>query len=261
MTAPADNDVMRALLAAINCPKGAVEANLDTHLRLLDTAVPGDLVLFPEMSLTGYLDPSIAANSLARLDHPAVLKLVAATGSAGVCACFGIAERGPGGLPFITQVVAADGKLLGVQRKRYLGEGEEAFTAASGDAIFEHGEIRFGIAICAEAGHDAPFDAAASNGATLVLFPAAPGLYGRCTDEESWLRGFAWWEGCSLGDASRHAKRLGLWIAQAGQAGVTQDEDFPGLAALTGPDGEVTGRLPDWRAGVLTVTIPAEGAA
>ena len=38
MTAPADNDVMRAQLAAINCPKGTVEANLDTHLRLLDTA-------------------------------------------------------------------------------------------------------------------------------------------------------------------------------------------------------------------------------
>jgi predicted amidohydrolase len=252
---------MRALLAAINCPKGAVDANLDTHLRLLDTAARGDLVLFPEMSLTGYLDPNIAANSLLRLDHPAVLKLVAATGNAGACACFGIAERGPGGLPYITQVVAADGELLGVQRKRYLGEGEEAFTAANGDAVFEYRGIRFGIAICAEAGHDAPFDAAAANGATLVLFPAAPGLYGRCTDEESWRRGFAWWEGCSLGDSSRHAKRLGLWIAQAGQAGVTQDEDFPGLAALTGPDGVVTGRLPDWRAGVLTVTIPAEPGA
>jgi predicted amidohydrolase len=256
-----DNGVMRALLAAINCPKGAVDVNLDAHLQLLAGAAPGDLVLFPEMSLTGYLDPILSANSLARLDHPAVLALVAATGNAGVCACFGIAERGPDGLPYITQVVAADGKLLGVQRKRYLGEGEEAFTAASGDAVFEHGGIRFGIAICAEAGHDPPFDAAASRGATLVLFPAAPGLYGRRTDEESWRRGLHWWEGCSRSDASRHAKRLGLWIAQAGQAGVTHDEDFPGLAALTGPDGVVTGRLPDWRAGVLTVTIPAERAA
>src|ERR1700691_1973839 len=135
MTAPAANDVMRAPLAAINCPKGTVEANLDTHLRLLEGAAPGDLALFPELSLTGTLDPSIAANYLARLDHPAVLKLVAATGSAGVCACFGIAERGPGGLPFITQVVAADGKLLGVQRKRYLGEGEGALTGGSGDAV------------------------------------------------------------------------------------------------------------------------------
>jgi predicted amidohydrolase len=252
---------MRALLAAINCPKDDLAANLDAHAELLQSAAPGDLVLFPEMSLTGYQDPVIYAKRLVGLDHPAVLELVAATGNGGACACFGIAERGPDGLPYITQVVAADGKLLGVQRKRYLGEGEEAFTAASGDAVFEHGGTRFGIAICAEAGHDAPFDAAASNGATLVLFPAAPGLYGRRTDEESWRRGFAWWEGCSLGDASRHAKRLGLWIAQAGQAGITHDEDFPGLAALTDPDGVVVDRLPDWRAGVLAVTIPAERAA
>ena len=85
-------------------------------------------------------------------------------------------------------------------------------------------------------------------------------LDGRRTDEASWREGFAWWEECSLGDAARHARRRGLWIAQAGQAGVTQDEDFPGLAALTGPDGAVIDRLPDWRAGVLTVQIPGADA-
>ncbi len=112
------------------------------------------------------------------------------------------------------------------------------------------------VAICAEAGFDAPFDSAAAGGAQLVLFPAAPGLYGRRTDEASWRAGFAWWEGCALGDARRHAKRLKLWIALAGQAGSTVDEDFPGLAALVRPDGSVTARLPDWREAMLTVEIP-----
>jgi predicted amidohydrolase len=74
--------------------------------------------------------------------------------------------------------------------------------------------------------------------------------------EESWREGFAWWEGCGLADARRHARRLGLWIALAGQAGSTVDEDFPGLAALVAPDGTVTARLPDWQAGTLTVNIP-----
>jgi predicted amidohydrolase len=125
--------------------------------------------------------------------------------------------------------------------------------------MFEHAGVGFGIAICAEAGHDEPFDAVAAAGERLVLFPAAPGLHGRRTDEASWRRGFSWWEGSSLGDASRHAKRLGLWIAQAGQAGVTSDEDFPGLAALTEPTGQVVARLPDWRAGVLAVDVPVGG--
>ena len=34
------------------------------------------------------------------------------------------------------------------------------------------------------------------------------------------------------------------------------DEDFPGLAALVSPDGDVVERLPDWRAGTLVVELP-----
>ena len=245
---------MRALLAAINCQKGNTEANLAAHLRVLSTAGPGDLVLFPEMSLTGSVDPATHPERLVPLDHHAVHALARATGDVGVC--FGIAERGLDGAPYITQVFATGGQITGLQRKRHLGEGEGAFTVGSGDAIVEYKGVRFGIAICAEAGYEAPFDAAAAAGAQLVLFPAAPGLYGRRTDEDSWRAGFSWWEGSSLGDASRHAKRLGLWIAQAGQAGTTEDEDFPGLAALTAPDGHVADRLPDWRPAILTVQVP-----
>lgn len=246
---------MHALLAAINCAKGPIEANLAGHLAVLGTAEPGDLVLFPEMSLTGSVDPAADADRLVPLDHPSVQALAQAAKS-GISICFGIAERGSDGNPYITQIVASDGEVAGVQRKRHLGEGEEAFTAATDTAMFAHGGVGFGIAICAEAGYDGPFDAVAAAGERLVLFPAAPGLHGRRTDEASWRRGLAWWEGCSLGDASRHARRLGLWIAQAGQAGATKDEDFPGLAALTEPSGRVVARLPDWRAGILRVDIP-----
>jgi predicted amidohydrolase len=171
-------------------------------------------------------------------------------------ACASESLSAPGGEPYIAQVFAAAGRVAGVQRKRHLGEGEEGYTAAGDSVVFEHAGARFAIAICAEAGFDPPFDAAAAAGARLVLFPAAPGLYGRRTDEASWRRGLFWWEGCGLGDACRHAQRLGIWIALAGQAGSTADEDFPGLAALVRPDGSVAARLPDWRAGVLTVDVP-----
>lgn len=249
---------MRALLAAIRCEKGEVGTNLVRHLDILaDAGAAGcELVVFPEMSLTGSVNPAVHPGRLIALDDPAVAALVAASADAGTAACFGIAERGPGSKPYITQILAAGGRLTGVQRKRHLGDGEEAFTPATGNAVFEHAGTRLGVAICAEAGFDAPFDSAAAGGARLVLFPAAPGLYGRRTDDASWRAGFSWWQGCSLGDARRHARRLGLWIALAGQAGVTEDEDFPGFAALVGPDGEVTARLPDWREGTLIVDVP-----
>lgn len=248
---------MRCLLAAIRCEKGEVAANLAAHLDLVARAAAEgcQLAVFPEMSLTGSAEPATHPERLVPLTHPAVTELARASGAAGIGVCFGIAERANDG-PSITQVFAAAGQVAGVQRKRHLGEGEESFTPAAAPAVFQHAGIRFGVAICAESGYDAPFDAAAAAGARLVLFPAAPGLYGRRTDEASWRQGFAWWEGRGLGDARRHARRLGLWIAMAGQAGVTADEDFPGLAALVRPDGGVAARLPDWRPGVLTVDVP-----
>jgi predicted amidohydrolase len=255
---------VRCLLAAICCEKGDVAGNLAAQLRILaDAAAAGcDLALFPEMSLTGSVDPAANPERLISLDHPAVARLAAASAQAGAGAgagagvCFGIAERATDGTPYITQVFAAGGRVVAVQRKRYLGQGEDAFTPATESVTCEHAGSSFGMVICAEAGYDEPFDAAASAGARLILFPAAPGLIGRRTDEASWRRGLAWWEGCALGDARRQARRLGLWIALAGQAGATADEDFPGLAALVRPDGSVAARLPDWRPGVLIVDVP-----
>ena len=114
------------------------------------------------MSLTGSADPAANPERLISLDHPAIAKLAEASGHSGVGVCFGVAERAPGGQPYITQVFAASGRVAGVQRKRHLGEDEEAYTAAAESAIFEHAGVPFGIAICAESRVDTPFDTAAA---------------------------------------------------------------------------------------------------
>jgi predicted amidohydrolase len=166
-------------------------------------------------------------------------------------------ERAGGGY-YISQLYAHGGRLVGSYRKRHLGEDESGYHTGNRDGVFQLGAARFGLAICAEGGVDIPWVSAARAGAPVVFFCAAPGLYGRRTDEDGWRRGHAWWESAGLGDAIRHARRFGLWVAMATQAGSTQDEDFPGLAALVTPDGEVAARLPDWRPGVLVVDIPVD---
>ena len=167
---------MRVLLAAILCEKGNIEANLANHLRLLDQASTGgcELVLFPEMSLTGSVDPVAHPEHLVSLDHAAIGQLARATAKTGVAACFGVAERSAGGEAHIAQVLAAGGRLAGVQRKRHLGEGEESFVAGVDTALFAVIGTTFAVAICAEAGFDAPFDAAVQAGARLVLFRLLP---------------------------------------------------------------------------------------
>lgn len=246
------------MLTAMRCEKGDIDVNLSNHLKkLVGAASQGcELLLFPEMSLTGSVDPSMNPERLISLEDSRISELASAAKASDISAAFGIAEVTEQGEAFITHVVVTDGRRSGVQRKRHLGDGEEHFTPATDTEVFDIRGHKFGIAICAESGFDAPFNDVAEAGANLVLFPSAPGLYGRRTDETSWKSGLSWWEQSSLGNARRHAKRLGLWIALSGQAGSTLDEDFPGFAALVSPDGAVVGRLPDWREGDLIVDVP-----
>jgi predicted amidohydrolase len=251
---------VRILLAALRCEKGAVRDNLALHERVLREARDSGcaLAVFPEMSLTGSVNPARTPEQLLTLDDPAVAAMARLTKETGVAAAFGLSERGPGDAAHITQVAAAGGRVVGMQRKRHLGDDEESYTAADEDATLEIDGARYAIAICAESGVDRPFAHAVAADAKLVLFCAAPGLYGRRIDEAAWKRGWEWWRGCGLGDAQRHARERRLWIAMATQAGSTHDEDFPGIAALVDPDGNVRAELPDWREGTLVVDVPLD---
>ena len=246
------------MLAAARCQKGDWAANLAAHREVLARAREAGchLAVFPEMSLSGSADPRANPEALLRLGSGPVRALVQATQEYAVAAVFGIAEHGDDGASYITQAYARQGQLAGVYRKRHLGEGEESYTPGTQAAVFRLGALRFGIAICAEGGVDYPFDEPATAGAGVIFFCAAPGLYGRRTGEESWRTGHAWWEGQGLGDARRHAARTGAWVALVTQAGSTVDEDFPGLAALVAPTGEVVARLPDWREATLIADLP-----
>jgi predicted amidohydrolase len=249
---------LRILVAAVEAQKGDLDGNLARHLAVLEQArAQGcQLAVFPEFSLTGSVDPRAHPERALPVDAGPVRALLEATSRAGVAALFGIAERDGEGY-YITQLYGHDGRLGGVYRKRHLGEGEEGYRPGRDPGVFELGAARFGVALCAEGGVDFPWDDAVAGGASVVLFCSAPGLYGRRTDERGWRDGHGWWLSAGLGDAVRHARRLGVPVAMATQAGSTEDEDFPGLAALVSPAGEVA-RLPDWRAGSLVAEVAAD---
>ena len=246
---------MRVLLAAITCEKGDVDGNLARHCEVLTEAREAgcDLAVFPEFSLTGSVDPVAHPERAITADDPALQQLVAATH--GIGALFGFGESS-GDEFFITQAFAADGRLVGRQRKRRLGEDEEGFSTGDETACFRLGSTNFGTLICAEGNHDDLWDAAAT---TLVFYCSAPGLYERPTTPTDWQRGFEWWGEAGLAHAQRQAQRRNLWVGMATQAGSTSDEDFPGIAALIDPAGAIVDRLPDWRPGTLIVEIPVSG--
>ena len=206
---------VRILLSALECQKGAAAANLASHRRVLVDARDAGcaLAVFPEMSLTGSVDPSRHEHWLVGLRDPVVADAARLTAELGVAASFGISERADPGGAYITQVFAADGRVRGVQRKRHLGEDEVGYCSSDEDAVFALDGAQFTIAICAEGGIDRPFEHARSEGVDLVCFSAAPGLWGRRTTEEEWRAGWDWWCDEGLGDLRRHARECGLWIA------------------------------------------------
>jgi NAD+ synthase (glutamine-hydrolysing) len=232
---------MRLLLASMICPKGQLAGNRTAHFDVLraGAAAGCDLVLLPEMSLTGYC-PAAAIS----LDHPAVTDLVAAT-SAAPALCFGLGETSAhGAQPCITQVVAAEGRLIAVHRKAHLGDGEDDdFLPGQPAGVFRIAGVSCALAICAEIGTPEPYRL----GSELILAPAAPGLYGdRRVSDAQWRSGFDWWRHRVIDDARRFLS-ANQQLAVSTQAGATDDEDFPGWAALLGAGGDVVAELSDWR--------------
>jgi 8-oxo-dGTP pyrophosphatase MutT (NUDIX family) len=168
---------VRILLAAVNAPKGDLDGNLARHLAVLDQArVQGcHLAVFPELSLTGSVDPRRHPGRALALDAGPVLALLEGTRRAGVAALFGIAEH-EGATFNITQVYGHSGRLGGVHRKRHLGEGEEGHQTGGGPGVFQLGAARFGVTLCAEGEAGFPRDAAASAGVAVLFNCSAPGL-------------------------------------------------------------------------------------
>ena len=170
---------MRITLVQMRCEKGDIDGNLTKIAAEIAAARErgAQIVVFPEMSITGYIDPAVWPDAVLDLDSSPVQKFVAMTDGRPITAIAGIVERNPDGKPFITQIVAKDGKLTGVYRKNTVVDEElEWFSPGEGVPIFEHRGVPFGISICADIDNPAVFGGSVAQGARFVLELAAPGL-------------------------------------------------------------------------------------
>jgi predicted amidohydrolase len=130
------------------CVPYDVAANARTHAAIVRSA-GARLVVFPELSLTGYeLDaPPIAVD-----DHE-LGPVVAACAEAGSVALAGAPVNGGAGRPHIT-MLAIDGTGVAVAyRKMWLGTSEsERFAPGDEPAVLDVDGWRLGLAICRDTG-------------------------------------------------------------------------------------------------------------
>lgn len=247
-------------LVQMVCEKAAIEQNLQLTQNYVSHALAQnvDLLCFPEMSITGYINPEKDLDAILTLDSPAVKRFVEMSRGHTMTLVGGIVERNdaPGQKPFITQLVARQGQLIGYYRKITI-EGDEAPFFAPGQEItpFPADETPFGVTICADINNPKLFQEYSRQGAKFILEPAAPGLYGSQA-ERNWESGYNWWKGECETKLGQYARENKVYIAVATQAGRTRDEDFPGGGYLFGPDGTLLAATEDWSTGMLVVTVP-----
>ncbi len=259
----------RIALVQMRCEKAAVAENLQQTADLLAEAEARgvDILALPEMSLTGYADPTRYPEAVLRLDGPEIDQLLAVSRPFAITALVGLIEHNPASArPFITHVVVRRGELLGVYRKVTIDDEEVAwFSPGEEIPVFQvptaGGELTFGIAICADIDNESVFAACHRGGAQIVFELAAPGLYGEQATR-NWESGYRWWEEECRTHLGAYARTYGLWIPVATQAGRTIDEDFPGGGFLFAPDGTRVYATEHWQPGVIYLDIDlAQGHA
>jgi predicted amidohydrolase len=242
------------------CEKAAIAENLERTARYIaEAAARGvHIIGFPEASITGYVNPVRYPESVLRLDGPEVAQVIEMTRGHSTTVLAGLVEGNPDGKPFITQIVARDGELLGFYRKiRNVEEDAEWYECGDVMPVFAHDDLVFGISICADLGSHEIFEACARQGAQIVFELAAPGLYGEQATRD-WRSGFEWWEGECEKYLGQYTQEYSIWGAVATQAGRTMDEDFPGGGYVFAPNGERLFATPDWSVGAVYLEIDLE---
>lgn len=244
-------------LAQMKCQKGAIGYNIISMYKYLEECKKkgADIVCFPEMNITGYINPLKYPEAVISRYHSAIQKVADMSFTYQTTIIAGFAEKNYEGKPFITQLVAQEGKVAGFYRKKNIcGDESDWFSPGTETPIFSHSGINFGLAICADLDDGGIFKEYAEQGASLVFESAAPGLYGE-QENRDWESGFNWWKSECKSKLGKYAEESGIYIAAATQAGRTEDEDFPGGGYLFTPQGNCTYETDDWHEGIIVAKI------
>lgn len=232
--------------AQLNPLLGDLDANREAHLAAVALAerAGAHLLLFPELSLTGYALRDLVAQVALSPDDPFLEPLREASRRLVVAA--GFAERDRQGHFYNSVAVWGEGRLLHVQRKLFLptyGLFEEGRFFARGERIraFDTPLGRLGLLICNDWWHAAGPLLLAQDCAELLLAPAASPLRGlapRPASAPGWMEspggenGRVWY---SL--LSAHAKMQSTPILFCNRCGFDDGVGFWGGSSFWSPAG------------------------
>lgn len=228
---------IKAGIAQIDCRLGDLQHNLRLHLQMVGEARNAgvELLLFPELSLTGYgLGARVPEVALA-CDAPAITALAQA--AADMTVVFGFVEEGPAAQFYNAAAAVRNGQVVHLHRKLNLptyGRLEEGKLYAEGqriDAFDVSPPWTAGLLICADLWNPALVHLAMLHGATVLLAPINSAL-GAVSDEFSNPKG---WDLA----VRFYATMYGVPVLMANRVGTEGNARFWGGSCIVDPYGEV----------------------
>lgn len=225
---------MKIALAQINPIVGDLNGNARKICLFINKARKGgaDMVVFPELSITGYppkdllLKPSFVKGNLACLKS-----IVKET--KGITAIVGFVEEDDG--LYNSAAIMRDGKLIGTQRKTHLPnydvfDEKRYFKPATDHRVFETAGVKFGVTVCEDIWVD---DGLCSNlvamGADLIVNISASPFHAGKLDERSKL-------------ISTRAKTSGASLVYCNLVGGQDDLVFDGGSCIFDKNGRLIAR-------------------
>lgn len=226
---------IRIALAQINSTVGDLEGNLQKMLSFLQDAEAAcsDIVVFPELALTGYppedllLKPKFISDNLTFLK-----KLSSSVGACAVIAGF-VDRKGPA--IYNSAAVIQEGKVRAVYHKMLLpnyGVFDEKRYFAPGDKplVLKFGGSCLGVNICEDVWYlNGPTRTQAQKGAKLILnINASPYYAGRSKEREAAIR--------------RQARLNKIFIAYVNLVGGQDELVFDGQSMIADNKGRIIAR-------------------
>lgn len=218
---------LRIAAAQSHSVSGDIGANVARHCVFIDAAVKAgvQLLVFPELSITGYDLPGLAAAALAP-DDPRLDPISARAVANNITIVAGAPLRHPGGLPFIGAIAFHPDARTTSYRKHFLHLGEEKF-ATPGSAMSQVIDVRgvpVALAVCYDTSEQQHPHAAVMAGATLYVAGAVIVPQGYASQ---------------VNLLSGYAKLFSLGILLANHAVETGGYQSAGGSAIWWPDGQL----------------------
>lgn len=224
-------------VAQVNPRLGDVEFNLDLYEERVRAARArgADLVVFPELSLSGYFLKDMVSTVALRIDAPEIARL--RTLSRGGAIVAGFVEETADYRFFNSAAYLEDGEIRYVHRKAYLptyGLFDEGRYFARGDRIrsFATQRGQSAMLICEDFWHPSAVYLVALDHALLVICPSSSPLRGVSDDREQ-DDNARYWELL----IRMYAQTYALFVVYANRAGFEDGVGFWGGSEIVDPTG------------------------